>query len=307
MQISKKISETSIRVLETLKFLTRQSASIQDIIRHFEKIDSNNRIYTNEVILKYINTLKVFGFKFIKEKDKYVLLNYPLQFDFDNRDLKMICMLEKSLELFPEESIKREITVFLQELEKRFSDETRVLARNMSRFDIQTLDFDYKKYSAQIREYEQYCLDAQRLKLTYKNLNGAEVSVMVEPNEIKYLNKSIYLSVYNPLSAQIQDINFNSILGIEQLPLKSNPMSMYSSATFLLKGSLARAYKLHSGEKLIQLRPDGNIVIQNQKEDRVMLLKRLMKYGEYCEVLAPKNLKEEMKKMIDLTLVNYSK
>lgn len=305
MRVSKKVSETSIRVLETLKILSKGSASIQDIIHHFEKINPNNRIYTNEVILKYINTLKVFGFKFIKEKDKYVLLNTPVQFEFDENDLKAICLVENLSKEFPEEKVKTEIAKFLQELEKMFSDSTKVRSHNFTRVDYKNKEFSNRKYLDQIKEYEKYCLGGQRLKITYTK-NKAETSVMVEPCEIKYLNNEVYLSVYNPVSAQIQDINFNLIIKIEQLPLKSNFTNMYSSVTFLLKDRLAKAYELHESESLLQMKSDGKIVILNRKEDRVLLMKRLMRYGENCEVISPKSLREDMKQMVKSTLSNYN-
>lgn len=305
MKTSKKIGDTSIRVLETLKILSKNAASVQDIIRHFEKLDPNKRIYTNEVILKYINTLKVFGFRLAKQKDKYVLLNAPSQFDFDKNNLVAINLLEKFAELFPEEKIKTQVNIFLQELEKRFSDNTRLLAHNIKKPDFIDFKFHYAKYSNQIKEYEKYCVDEQRLKVTYKKRNGIEVSAIVEPSEIKYIGNEVFFSVYNPLSAQIQDINFHYILNIEQLPLKSNSSNMFSSVTFQLKDRLAKVYKLHEGEKLLQLKSDNSIVVLNQKEDRTLLLKRLMRYGENCEVISPKTLREEMKNMIKSTLNNY--
>lgn len=305
MQKYKKISDTSIRVLETLKLLFDHGVSIQDIIHHFQKIDPNKRIYTNEVILKYINTLKVFGFKFGKEKDKYILLNTPEQFYFNEKDLKAICLIETAVATFQENDITAEINNFLNSLEKRFSDNTKLLARNINKSEFSSLEFNFKNYSLQIKKYEKYISDGQRLKIIYKNQNKKEISIMVEPNEIKYKDNEVYFSVYNPVSAQILDLNFNSIIKVEQLPLKSNQMNMFSSVTFELKDRLAKAYKLHDGEKLLLVKADGDIVVLNQKEDRMLLLKRLMRYGQNCEVLSPKNLGEEMTQLIKSTLANY--
>lgn len=305
MKTIQKISDTSVRVLETLKILFNNSASIQDIIHYFEKFDQNNRIYTNEAVLKYINTFKVFGFKFVKNKDKYVILNSFNQFNFDESDLKSIYLIEKFNEAFPEEKIKSEINKFLQDLEKHFSNNSKILAHNLTKPDFVNFSYNYSKYSELIREYENYCSDRQKLKITYRNQNKNEVSIMVEPNEIKYIRNEIYLSVYNPVSAQIQDINFNSIIKIDQLPLKSNPVGMFSSVTFCIKDRLAKSYKLHESEKLLQVNPDGSSIILNQKEDRILLLKRLMRYGEYCEIISPKDFREEMKQTIRKTLQNY--
>lgn len=305
MKTFKKIGNTSVRVLETLKLLTQGNFSIQEIINHFEKIDSDNRVYTNEVILKYINTMKVFGLRFIKEKDKYVLLNAPFQFEFDEKDLKTIYLIENFSEIIPESGVKSEIAKFLQELEKRFSDNTRIVSHTISKPKVASFQLKYSKYNAQIKEYEKYCNDRQRLKITFKNQYKAITSIMVEPNEIKYRGNEVYLSVYNPVSAQIQEINFDSIINIEQLPLRSNPTNMFSSVTFRVKDRLVKNYKLHENEELMQIESNGDLTIINRKEDHHLLLKRLMKYGKNCEVISPKNLREEMKEMIKATLRNY--
>lgn len=306
MKTSKKTGDACIRVLETLKFLHKNNASVQDIINLFEKIDPNNRIYTNEVILKYINTLKVFGFRFIKQKDKYVLLNSPNQLEFKKDDLKALYLLENSANQLPEERLKEEINNFLQELEKRFNDNTRLLFHSATKPDFVNFKFDYGKYMMQIKEYEKYCADGQKIKVIYKDKTETQTSTMVEPNEIKYIENEVFLSVYNPISAQIQDINFNSIIKVEQLPLKSNPKNMLASVTFKLKDNLAKVYKLREGEKLLEINPDSSVVILNQQEDQNLLLKRLMRYGENCEVISPKSLRAEIQQLIKATLKNYA-
>lgn len=305
MKRSKKISDTSIRVLETLKVLTKESSSIQDIINYFEITDPNNRVYTNEVILKYINTLKVFGFRFSKVKGKYSLLNSPNQFEFSDKELKVVYLIEYLSKIFPEGKIHAEINEFLQELEKNFSNNTRLRAHNFVKPKIFDIEFDYSKYSKQIEEYERYCIDRQRIKVTYRKQNNTEISVMVEPNEIKYQGHEVYLGVYNQLSAQLQDINLKSIVKVEQLPLKSNSTRMLSSIIFMLKDRLAKSYRLHDGEKLLEIKSDGSILILNQLEDRTLLLRRLMRYGANCEVVSPKTAREDMKEMIQSTLKNY--
>lgn len=298
----KKTCETSIRVLQTLKFLTQKSARVSDIIRHFEEIDPNSRIYTNEVILKYINTLKVFGFRIIKEKDKYTLLNTPNKFNFDKKDLTALLLLENILQTFPEDNIKSEVKSFIQNLEKNFSDDTRLTAHEVKKPEFSKIKVNYDKYKKQVKEYEKYCQDKQRLKIFYKYKNS-EISTVVEPDEIKYSGSSIFLRVYNPVSAQIHDINFDDILKIEQLPVKSNCKNMFSSVSFKLKGRLAKSYKLHEGERLLNTE-DSAIIVLNQKEDRTLLLNRLMRYGENCELISPKDLRKEIKNKIKTAISN---
>lgn len=306
MNTTKKNSDTSIRVLETLKFLVKNNASVQDIIKHFEKIDPKNRIYTSEVIIKYINTLKVFGYKFAKNKDKYVLLNFPNQIDFNEDELKTICLIENLTEAIPEEKIKEDVNKFLKSLEKRYSDNTRLLANKLTKpIDI-NLNFNYEKYAKKIKTYEKYCLGGQKLKITYKLLCEPETSIIAEPKKIKYKKNEVYLSVYNALAAQIQDINFNNIVEIRQLPIRANETNILSTTTFRLKGSLAESYKLHEGEKLLKIESDGSNVILNNQEDKRFLLKRLMRYGQNCEVISPMSLRQEMTEIINNTIKNYN-
>lgn len=305
MKQTKKVSDTSIRVLETLKFLSQNAASIQDIIRYFEKKDPNSRVYTNEVILKYINTLKVFGFKFKKEKDKYVMLNTPNQLGFDEKHLKTLLLIKNCSEFLPEKSVKIEMHKFLQDLEMRFNDESRLLAQNVVRTSTLNFGLNYNRFSEQINEYEKYCSDGQKVKITYKDRHEPAVSIIVEPSEIRYKSENVYLRIYNPMSAELKDIDFATILEVKQLPLKANPTNMLSSVTFRLKDRLAKGYRLHDGEKLLKIETEGSVVILNQLEDRTLLLKRLMRYGENCEIISPKSLRDEMYKMITATLSNY--
>lgn len=302
-----KNSGTSIRVLETLKKLTQNNASIQDIIRHLEKNDPNNRIYASEVICKYLNTLKVFGFRITKQKDKYVLLNFPYQFDFSENDLQAIHLIEKLNEILPEEKLKDEINKFLQDIEKRYSDNTKILAHKLKKTTLVNFKFNYDEYNEKIKEYEKYCNEGQKLKITYTKPNNQKLSVIVEPLEIKYIGNKVYFNLYNPISAQIIDLNLNSIIEIKQLPLRSNPTNLYSSVTFKLKNNLAVNYKLHDEEKLIEKNIDGSIIISNHKEDREILLKRLMRYGELCEIITPKTARKDMQHLITQTLKNYIK
>ena len=305
MKKQQKNSDTSIRVLETLKFLVKNKASIQNIINHFEKIDPNNRVYTSEVILKYINTLKVFGYRFIKEKDKYVILNLPDKIDFSNDDLETLYAIGKLAEIIHEQKIKEDVNTFLQNLERRFSDKTRLIASKINKPICINLDFNYEKYEKKIKKYEQYCIDGQKLKIAHNLLCEDEMSIIAEPKGIKYKKDEVYLSVYNSLTAQIQDLNFNNITEIKQLPLRSNETNILSTTTFKLKNTLAESYKLYEGEKLLNIESDGSKIIVNTQEDKRFLLKRLMRYGSNCEVTSPKSLRLEMAEIIKNTINKY--
>lgn len=301
---SKKKSDASIRVLETLKLLSAKSASVSEIINHLEQTNHEKKVYTNEAILKYINTLKVFGFKFAKEKGKHVLLNAHPKFNFTEDELIGLRLLEKSANQFPEQEVKTRVIDLLNDMQNRFSDETTLMARRIKRHSLKNLEFSDQKYHEMIKKLEMYCLDGQKIKISYK-VQKSEVSVIAEPNEINYVGNKVYFSIYNPMSAQVHEIKLDDITEIDQLPLRANPMSITSSVTFILKDRLANAYKLKDNERLLSSNPDGSVVVINQKEDRALLLKRLMRYGENCEVLSPKDLRIDMAELIRATIENY--
>lgn len=304
MKISKKVGDASIRVLETLKLLSQNSLSIKEIINYFEKTDPNNKIYTNEVILKYINTLKVCGFVFVREKDKYNLLNPPVRFDLPEEDIKAISIIQSLAENFPEEKVKKEVKMFLKDLQRRLNDRTQNVLLNIPKNDFIKINLNYNKYKEKIKKYEKYCSDGQKLKIIYFDETKNEISLMCQPDELKYKDDKVFFSVYNPVKAQIEDINLDNIIETEQLPVKANSQKIPSSVTFKLKDRLANAYNLHEGERL-QDKSDNFIIVVNQFEDRHLLLKRLMRYGENCEVIYPKTCKEEMIKLIMDTIALY--
>lgn len=180
------------------------------------------------------------------------------------------------------------------------------MAKSLKHSCFSHINLNYGKYQKKINEYEKYCSGGQRLKVKYITPEGTEVSLMADPIEIKYIKNKVFFRVCNPLTAQVQDISFDYIKTIQQLPSKTNTTKLFSSTTFCLKNRLAKAYKLHEGERLLQVKSDGSLVVLNQNEDRNLLMHRLMRYGENCEIILPKSLREEMHQLIKSTLANYS-
>jgi predicted DNA-binding transcriptional regulator YafY len=292
-----KKSDTSIRVLETLKILMKKESSVQDIINYFEVSDPHNKTYTSEAILKYINTLKVYKLNIVKNKDKYVLLNLPNQVNLTENELEILNRISEYSETFSEQKVKDDIRKFLNNLAKHYTPETKNLTQFIS---AKTNEFksNYKQYEKQILEYEKFCLEGLKLKIVYYQAENAKASIIAEPKSINYESNHIFFKVYNPLIAQIQDINFDSIISVSQLPLKANQSGIITSITFKLYGRLAKGYRLHDGERLLDTNSNGSILIINQAEDKTMLLKRLMRYGALCEVISPKSIRNDMKFMI---------
>ena len=80
---------------------------------------------------------------------------------------------------------------------------------------------------------------------------------------------------------------------------------MTTTVVYKLKNRLAQTYKLKETETSEGLNANGELIVINKGEPFDKLLQRLMRYSYNCEIVSPKNLREEMIKLINETLNNY--
>ena len=139
--------------------------------------------------------------------------------------------------------------------------------------------------------------------------NYKSVNILCSPQEIKYIEKNVFLSVYDPNKLQTIDIPMNCINNIVQIKKKVKPTGkskkVYTVVTFRLKDDLAKRYKLRDWEKIDKIDKNGDITVSNTGEDMQTLLIRLFKYGKSCVILSPKYLRKKLMKLVEKTLKNY--
>src|SRR5574344_172991 len=249
INLSQKSCETSARVLDTLKLFINKNLSIQDIISFFETSEHHCKSYTPEAIFKYLNTIKIFGLNFAKVKDKYHLLDAPIKIDFNEKDIKALKIFEEYSSTLPEKNVHKNISEFLQNLEKFFSCNSRKIATDLN-FIPHGFEKQYKRYESEIQQFEQYCVDKLKVKVEYSDKKGTILSIIAEPKCVSYRDEKVYISLYNPISAKIQEIDLDTLISISQLPLKSSSTNILMSVTYNLYGRLAKGYKLHYGERI---------------------------------------------------------
>ena len=77
---------------------------------------------------------------------------------------------------------------------------------------------------------------------------------------------------------------------------------------FKLRGRLAKVYRLYEREKFSeQDKKLKEVTVTSYSDDIDSLLMRILKYGENCEVLYPKQVRNKMANLIKLSLENYNK
>lgn len=306
MRNMSKKNDTSLRVLEILKMLIREPSSGEELIRKIGDEQNLENIYTKETLHKYFNTLELVGLKIEKNKKdkKYCLKNFPVEISLTEKELKILCLLEGYVKNLYQNRIESPFCEFLKNIEKGFSKETLFIYNSIKANNVMKTDIDFLCNASFIRQLEKYCIDSQKLKIGYMSKSNKCTEIfVVEPKAIHYEVDKVYLFVYNPKLAQNQKLLLENIIQVIQLPQKVSSNSSPNTVVFELKGRLAKSYKLKDGEKIINYSA-SNIVVSNSKEDKTILFKRFLKYGENCKILQPVSIQKEFIRFVDKVLAN---
>lgn len=286
----KKIAETSMRVLDLLKNLCKNPLDSEEIIQEIE--ETSEKIYRKEIVTKYLNTLKLLGLKIKKINNKYTLENTLEKIDFSKEELSLIKFLEKYSKETNHESLHTNVCETLQIIEKSFSKKTTDLLK-----DEKIKTYKLKNYNPiqdiNLKAYEKYCREDLKIEIVYKDLSdNTEKKYKVTPLKIKYKKDNPLLVCYDCKENVYREFLIKNITKSIQTPQK-NTKDYPSSVTFKLKGKLAKNYVLKNEEKIIEQDKDY-IIVSNTKEDRNILLRRLIRYYDKCEVLYPKEFRNSM-------------
>ncbi len=307
-QLNKK-NDTGLRVLEILKILIKKPVSADELIKIIENRNNIENIYNKETLLKYFNTLELVGLKIRKRKEdsKYSLENLPVEINLTENEIKVLCLIEGYVRKLYQKRLEKTFDEFLENLERCFSKETTFIYNSIKTNNKMKTDIDFLNNAALIRQFEQYCIESQKLKIEYSNKSDEATEIfIVEPKCIEYEADRVYVLVYNPAIAQNQKLLLDNIKNITQLPQKTGAYNTPNTVIFELKGRLAKSYKLKTDEKIINSSPEC-IIVSNFSEDKDILLKRLLKYGENCVILQPKSAQKEFLELVSKILINLEK
>ncbi len=301
---SKKYNDSCILLFDFLKLLTDGNATYENVLELFTRSSSNDKSNPHVTLNKYMNTLKIFGIKVKKDNGHYSLLSCPCKIDLNADDLAAINLLKGSSKVLPTGKTKEQFENFIEALEIRYSENTTKIA------DSHEFSKAFSLYSAelseQIKRCEQYCQDKFKLNIKYLNKKNIEEQLsMCSPVEVKYHKRKICLSVYPDKGHALKEIPLECIKHVEQLPaaVTTHPQTM--TVVYKLKGKLIKNYQLREWETSNGLDENGYLTVINRNEDFDVLLKRLLRYGELCEIKSPQSLKRQMIELIEKTIAKY--
>ena len=295
MSVSK-INNAGYRLIELLKELIKNPLEIEELLEIVE--DTSDNSYRKELINKYLNTLKLLNLPVIKQKDnKYYIQRSIDPVDFNEKDLSLIKLIENSIAHIQSPELKTNLSSALQIIEKNFSDSTYDLISEKT-IDPYIKDFQLALYDENIKKFEKYCKEKLKLTIKYPDDSTGEIEKYhIAPVKIIYKNNKAALIGYYYGTNSYKEFLLENIIDVQQTPQVST-INLAGSVTFKLKNRLASSYKLKEGENVIEQGLDY-IIVSNSLEDKDLILKRLIRYFDSCEILYPKSMKEKMLKLIE--------
>jgi len=281
-------------MLKILKALAQGPLSTQEMLEYIE--ESTDKNYRKEMILKYINTMRVFGIDILKQNGKYCLNSSLEKIDFNKRDLSIIAFLSKYVDKINHDKLKNNIYESLQKIEKYFSKNTLELQKHRVRpyFPSKPLIIN----DDNIEKYEKFCKDELKINIFYKETTDLKPSVyLVAPIKVIYKKGNAILIAFDTKTNEYKEFLIENITDVEQLPQKYAQI-MSGTVLFKLKNRLAKSYLLKKGETVLEF-GDGFIIVSNKSEDKELLLKRLLRYFDQCEILYPLIYRDKMLEILN--------
>ncbi len=291
------IVPSGYRILYVLSLLLDGKLSHNEINQKLSSHPFVAQDFTKDTLIKIINTLKASGIEISKKGNKYFVSKMPFG---DNLPEKYFTVL-RNLGFFVRNLGQQELTEdyenFLINL-FRFLPGKKTQEFLLTKYD-EKIFLKYHKFSNFIKKIEQAKKNNFKIKVNLQN-----ESCIFDSYFIEYEQSEVFIKGYSLKEHENKKINMTEIKLIKQLPQKASGMFFPSCVTFKIKGRLVKSYNLRENEKLIEFDTDKLIVV-NKGEDKKTLLRRLFKYKDLCEIIAPESFREEFVTMLKKTVSRY--
>ncbi len=283
-KLSSKINISSMQVIKTLQILLQGNFTMNELVDRLN-INEKDAIFNNSVVSKYINTCRYCGIEIPKIQNKYFVASMPFGLDLNSNDIDL---LEKLQQVVKQNMLKKYCQIFDNLINKlnKYSNK-------------KIIKVDKNTYKMTLEIFENAVCEHRKVKFLYKN--GAEY--ICSPIKIVENENKIFFNVIYKNKDKL--INSERVAGLSVLTEKFFPKMSNITVTYKMKNGLAKRYSLRENEKILQKLENGDIIISNSGEVKEILFSRLFRYDDLCEILTPKQYREEFKNILDSTLNNY--
>ena len=283
-KLSQKKNLSSMQVIKTLQVLLEGNFTMSELI---EKLNQNEEepVFNNSVISKYINTCRFCGIEIPKIHNKYFVTSMPFGLELTNIDINL---LESMQNLVKNEMTKKYNKLFNSFIEKLNRYSNKKIAR-----------VEKATYQLTSELFENAVADRRKIQLLFKN----RVIMECIPIKITEVKGKTYFNVFYKNRERM--IDSARVSGLEVMKQKFLQNFNDESVIFLIRDDLAARYDLRENEQYTKTDRIGWKAISNRGENKEVLLSRLLRYDDKCEIISPKTYRDEMKQILDSALSNY--
>jgi len=280
--------------MQIIKLLCEKPRTIEEICC---ALDMENKGVQKETITKYFSTLREFGCIIKKEKTKFVLKEFPCFIQLNKEDIDTLKLLSSfSKELLSKNQNNKIANIISKIIDKSNNKYISETDKNFIKENI------WGKYKEKIEIISDLMQENNiKVEITYK-----EEKITSKILNFKYRKNKIYLLVFDEKKLINRLLLIDNINNIKALSRSALNVNFAKTTVFKLKGRIAKGYVSPYKDEKITYLENGDIIVENQHTDKNILMKRLIKYFDMCEILSPKNERIEFKNNIDNLIKKYS-
>ncbi len=283
-KLSQKKNLSSMQVIKTLQVLLEGNFTMSELI---EKLNQNEEepVFNNSVISKYINTCRYCGIEIPKIHNKYFVTSMPFGLELTNTDINLLESMQNL--------VKNEMTSKYNKLFNSFVEKlNRYSNKKIARVEKAT-------YQLTSELFENAVTDKRKIQLMLKN----RVIMECIPIKITEVKGKTYFNVFYKNRERM--IDSARVSGLEVMKQKFLQNFNDESVIFLIRDDLAARYDLRENEQYTKTDRIGWKAISNRGENKEVLLSRLLRYDNKCEIVSPQSYRDEMKQILNDALNNY--
>lgn len=283
-KLSQKKNLSSMQVIKTLQVLLEGNFTMSELI---EKLNQNEEepVFNNSVISKYINTCRYCGIEIPKIHNKYFVTSMPFGLELTNTDINLLESMQNL--------VKNEMTSKYNKLFNSFVEKlNRYSNKKIARVEKAT-------YQLTSELFENAVTDKRKIQLMLKN----RLIMECIPIKITEVKGKTYFNVFYKNRERM--IDSARVSGLEVMKQKFLQNFNDESVIFLIRDDLASRYDLRENEQYTKTDRIGWKAISNRGENKEVLLSRLLRYDNKCEIVSPQSYRNEMKQILNDALNNY--
>ena len=319
-----------IRKILTRGFVTRKS--IAEELRISER-----------TVRRYLNTLDSAGFKLREDVNGNYTGTLQLQKDWQNKNPQTLLALEEKelmrlylmLSGISHLGTQKEKNDLWEKIRNGLSQEKvnqKSIQTMTNQFDKGFKGYEDEQVKKVITDLLLHMYNQKRIQVTYRRPDGKENSFGVEPYQLFEFDGGVYVFCHLPYATDGN--NRILILAVERIKAVKDQKEEFEKQADVVKEieeKKKRAFRIFDDEEEISVKlrfdkevayyagertwhntqkttwdkKDGSLTLQFKASGKIEILRWIRSWGPYCQVLAPKSLKEEVKKDLEKALALY--